>query len=157
MDQFEEKLQEERVTLKKKVEQMEKEFAIFGDLDKLRVDAEEKKKVSKYIASPVQRRLVDIISLVLIMVRLVNIVSPIQKLNKMLVEFHKFLKVDAANTLACSLNLIIFKCLLWSAIVLRRNFRTFNTTPPLCLVKKLQNFQHNSSTLSCEETSKHSI
>lgn len=44
MDQFEEKLQEEKVVLQQRVDTMEKELLVYGDLDKLRASAEEKKK-----------------------------------------------------------------------------------------------------------------
>ena len=45
MDQFEEKLREEQVILKQKVADMEKELITYGDLDKLRADADTKKQV----------------------------------------------------------------------------------------------------------------
>ncbi|XP_076440903.1 intraflagellar transport protein 74 homolog [Babylonia areolata] len=44
MDQFEEKLKEEQVVLQQKIGDMEKELAVYGDLEKLRSDAEDKKK-----------------------------------------------------------------------------------------------------------------
>lgn len=45
MDQFEEKLKEELVVIKKKADQMEKDVAMYSDLEKLRADAEAKKQV----------------------------------------------------------------------------------------------------------------
>ena len=45
MNQFEEKLREEQVVLKQKIVDMEKELAIYSDLEKLRSDADDKKKV----------------------------------------------------------------------------------------------------------------
>ena len=50
MDQFEEKLREEQVILKQKVAEMEKELAVYSDLDKLRTDAEEKKRVTPIVS-----------------------------------------------------------------------------------------------------------
>ncbi|XP_025110510.1 intraflagellar transport protein 74 homolog [Pomacea canaliculata] len=44
MDQFEEKLKEELVVIKKKADQMEKDVAMYSDLEKLRADAEAKKQ-----------------------------------------------------------------------------------------------------------------
>ena len=49
MDQFEEKLREEQVILSQKVAEMEKELAVYSDLDKLRADAEEKKRVTHMV------------------------------------------------------------------------------------------------------------
>ena len=49
MDQFEEKLREEQVILSQKVAEMEKELAVYSDLEKLRADAEEKKRVTHMV------------------------------------------------------------------------------------------------------------